>query len=294
VTGPGPLAGRGGHVVGAAVAAALAVAGAAVGSSCTACGHGSTVDRDKSETRLKLCEDFLRNRQLEAAAKECQRSLAHHPGNERAHNTLGLIAILRALALQKVLEVDDCLTGVDAEGLRKELDGHLFAADEHFDAAVKAAADYGEAQHNRGTVALLLDDPNAAVRHFEEALANSPRLESVPVTRAGLGWAFFLQGKHPQAAAELRKAVSFQPGLCLAEYRLARVYFARKEWENALQQLEAVVAQAELCPIQEAHLYLMKTYSELGLYANLARVLESCLAIAPRSCVAAQCRSAAP
>ena len=83
--------------------------------------------------------------------------------------------------------------------------------------------------------------------------------------------------------------MSFQPGLCLGHFRLGRVYFAREEWENARQQFERVVRES--CPIQDAYLFLMKTNIELGQGAELSQLQDQCVTMAPRSCVASQCRA---
>jgi lipopolysaccharide biosynthesis regulator YciM len=78
--------------------------------------------------------------------------------------------------------------------------------------------------------------------------------------------------------------------MCVAKYRLGRVYFAREEWNKALEQFQAV-AQDRACPIQEAQLYLLKTYRELGMGDEAPPVLTRCTEMAPRSCLAAQCQT---
>jgi hypothetical protein len=44
--------------------------------------------------------------------------------------------------------------------------------------------------------------------------------------------------------------------------------------------------------MQEAHLYLMKTYAQMGMIESIPTIEKSCVALAPDSCIAAQCRSA--
>lgn len=251
-------------------------------------GRGGPVDRDKSENRLRLCEDMVRTDNLEAAEVECDKSLAFNKCNEGAHNMHGVIDLLRANRTAHILEIDECLTGVDAEGLRDELDDHLAAADLHFARAVECASDYGEAYQNRCVVAILMESYDVAVKHCSDALAHATRLDNVALTHANLGWALFHAQEYPRAAAELRKAVSFQPQMCLAEYRLGRVYFARKEWEKAVRQFEKAVLELN-CPIQEGAYFLMLTYAELGLDAS--KMGDRCQQMAPNSCVAAKCRA---
>jgi len=259
-----------------------------------ACGSGQTVDRDRSMTRYELAVDFLSNRVYEAAVGEANKALGYDPGNHRARNLLGLVALLRASDLARILEIDDCLTGADAEGLGKKKDDHLLAAREQFVMATALKDDFGEAYQNQAQVDLLLGEYESSVAGYKVALANAAQLDNISLTRTNLGWAYFHLGDHPSAAAEMRQALRFQPSMCLAHYRLGRVYFARKEWDKALQEFEKVVVQAHDCPIQEAHLYLMKTYAETGLGASLPKLSEGCESLAPDSCVAAQCRAMVP
>jgi uncharacterized protein HemY len=76
--------------------------------------------------------------------------------------------------------------------------------------------------------------------------------------------------------------------MCVANYRLGRVYFGRKEWEKALQQFQAV-AQDPTCRMQEAHLYHLKTMVQLRHTSELGTAMEQCVSLAPKSCVAREC-----
>jgi tetratricopeptide (TPR) repeat protein len=235
-------------------------------------------DPAKSATRLDLAKDFLRKHQLEAADTECSRALAFNPANDEAYNVRGLVAMIRALDTQRTLEIDACLTGVDAEVTQRDLDGQLRKADSDFAAA------------NRGVVHNLLEDYAGASRYLGEALANPMRLDSPGLTRSHLGWALFHQQRYVDAAKELRQAVQFQPRMCVATYRLARVYFAREEWEKAAELFQ-ITSDDPACGSQEASLYLMKTRMQQGLVEDARRARDACLRLSPRSCVAAQCRA---
>src|ERR1041385_1027344 len=115
-------------------------------------------DVAKSSTRLDLAKDFLRKHQLEAADTECGRALAFNPANDEAYNTRGLVAMIRALDIQRSLEIDGCLTGVDAEVTQRDLDRFLHSADSAFAEATRLSPEYGEAWSNRGVVHNLLED----------------------------------------------------------------------------------------------------------------------------------------
>ena len=256
---------------------------------CTACGGNSQADKRKSFNRLELAKEQLGQGNLDGAETEANKALAFHKGNEEAHNLLGLLDIMRARNIIKLVEIDDCLTGVDGEALREEADQYLVNADAHFARAGELAPDFGEPFANRGVVAIQLDKYDDAVEYLTTALGLPHRLQNIGPVRANLGWAHFLREDYVQAAKELRQAEQFQPGLCLTSYRLGRVYFARKEWNKALSKFQGVTE--DNCPIQDAHLYLMKTYVELGMSTQLNQAQQNCSALAPNSCVAAQCRS---
>jgi tetratricopeptide (TPR) repeat protein len=247
-------------------------------------------DLAKSATRLDLAKDFLRKHQLEAAESECNRALAFNPANDEAYTLRGLVAMVRALDTQRTLEIEACLTGVDAEVTQRDLDGFLRKADGDFASAARLAPEYGEAWSNRGVVHTLLEDYTAAAEYLGQALGFPMRLDSPGLTRAHLGWALFHERKYVDAAKELRQAVQFQPNMCVATYRLARVYFAREEWEKAAELFQTT-SDDPACGSQEASLYLMKTRMQQGLVDDARRARDTCLKISPKSCIASQCRA---
>ena len=246
----------------------------------------------RSAKRLDIAKDFLHKHQLEAAEQECNRALALNPANDEALVVRGLVAMLHAIDTKRTMEIDGCLTGVDAEATEKDLDIFLSKADHDFESAAKLTPDYGEAWADRGVVHNLLDDHAAAAAYFRHALENPARLTSPALARADLGWSLFHLKDYVDAAKELRQAVQFQPNMCVATYRLARVYFARQEWEKAAELFQTASDDAS-CGSQEASLYLMKTRIQQGLVADVKQALASCLKISPQSCVAAQCRAVA-
>lgn len=247
-------------------------------------------DVKKSQTRLDLAKDFLTKRELEAAETEANRALALNPANDEAFNVRGLVHMIRAYEAKRTLEIDACLTGVDAEATHQDLDKFLQKAELDFAQAVKVTPDYGEAWANRGVVATLLEDYPTAVQHLTRALENPLRLVDPGLTRANLGWALFHQGKDVDAAKELRQVLQFKPGMCVATYRLARVYFAREQWDKAAESFETV-SNDPSCGSQEASLYLMKTRIAQGLVDDARRARDACLKISPQSCIAQQCRA---
>lgn len=247
-------------------------------------------DAAKSSTRLDLAKDFLRKHQLEAAETECNRALALNPQNDEAYVVRGLVSVVRAIDTQKTLEIESCLTGLDAEAMQTELDAALAKADKDFEAATKLNPDYGEAWANRGIVHNIQDDPATAAQYLTRALENPIRLDSPGLTRAHLGWSFYHQDKLVEAAKELRQSLQFQPNMCVATYRLARVYFAREEWEKAADLFQTV-SDDPACGSQEAGFYLMKTRLQQGLVNDARVARDACLKMSPQSCIAVKCRA---
>jgi tetratricopeptide (TPR) repeat protein len=247
-------------------------------------------DMAKSNKRLDICKDFLGKHELEAARTECGKAIALNKANDEAYVVRGLVSVVAAVDTQRTMEIDGCLTGLDLEATQKDLDKDLKAADADFERAARLTPDYGEAWSNRGVVHNLLDDYGTAAGYLTKALENPARLANPTLTRAHLGWSLFHQKQFVEAAKELRQALQFQPNMCVATYRLARVYFAREEWEKAAE-LFTTASEDPSCGSQEASYYLMKTRMQQGLAADALKARDACLKISPKSCVAAQCRA---
>jgi len=247
-------------------------------------------DRKRSNDRLDLAKDFFKKHELEAAETECNKAIAYDGSNDEAYLVRGLVQMVRAVDTQRTMEIDNCLTGLDRESTVKDLETALEKADRDFERAATIAPDYGEAWADRGVAHTLLEDYGPAVEYLTKALENPMRLTDPALTRAHLGWAYFHQQKYVEAAKELRQAKQFAPKGCVATYRLARVYFARQEWEKAAELFQTV-SDDPSCGSQEASYYLMKTRMQQGLAAGAKEARDACLKLSPQSCVAAQCRA---
>lgn len=245
---------------------------------------------EKSSKRLDICKDFLQKNDLEAANAECTKAIAYNTNNDEAYVVRGLIAFVRATAAKKSMEVDGCLTGVDAEATDKDLQTHLTKADQDFETAAKITPDYGDAWSHRGVIANLVESYADAQTYLTKALENPMRLANPALTRAHLGWSLFNQQNYVDAAKELRTALQFQPKMCVATYRLGRVYFARQEWEKAAEQFQTA-SDDPSCGSQEASYYLMKTRMQQGLVAEAKEAQASCLKLSPKSCIAVKCQA---
>ena len=244
----------------------------------------------KSNNRTELAKDFLGRNELSAAHLEATKAIKHDGSNAEAHSILGLVNFLRGVNNFRLLEVDDCLTGIDAEGLGLEMSDFFKQAQVSFHKATEIDAEYSEAYSNEASAAIQLDDYKLAIELNEKALAVPHRLINLGLTRANLGWARFKTGDAVGAAKDLRQSLQFNPEMCIAKYRLGRVYFEREEWNKALQQFRAVV-ETESCPLQEANLYFIRTMRQLSMNDEAQNAVEQCIALAPQSCIAAQCKA---
>ena len=259
------------------------------------CGAPQVNDK-KSHNRLELAKDFLARQDLSQARREAHKSLKFDAKNAEAHAILGLVDFLTALNNHRLLEIDDCLTGVDAVGMRQEMDASWKQADQNFARAVEFDPAYSEARNNQAKVAELLGDYERSIGLYLTALKIPHRLINLGLTRANLGWTRFRSGDMVGAAKDLRQALQFNAGMCVAKYRLGRVYFEREEWNNAVEQFRAVV-ESEGCGNQEAHLYLIRTMKQLSTIDSAEPfdfdgAVATCVSMAPKSCVAAQCQVA--
>jgi tetratricopeptide (TPR) repeat protein len=254
------------------------------------CGQHIEHSAEKSAKRLDIAKDFLRKNELEAAEAECNKAIAYNPSNDEAYVVRGLVSMVRAYDAKRVMEIDSCLTGLDAEATDRDLQAFLAKADVDFQEAAAVTPDYGEAWANRGIVHNLMTDYDSAATYLGKALENPMRLMNPSLTRAHLGWALFHQDKLVDAAKELRTAIQFQPKMCVATYRLGRVYFAREEWEKAAELFQTA-SEDPSCGSQEASYYLMRTRMQQGLVSEARRARDACLKISPKSCIATKCRA---
>jgi Tfp pilus assembly protein PilF len=254
------------------------------------CGAHIEHSPEKSAKRLDIAKDFLRKNELEAAEAECNKAIAYNPSNDEAYVVRGLISMVRAYDAKRSMEIDSCLTGLDAEATDKDLQAFLTKADVDFEEAAAVTPDYGEAWANRGIVHTLMTDYDSAADYLGKALQNPMRLMNPSLTRAHLGWALFHQDKLVDAAKELRTAIQFQPKMCVATYRLGRVYFAREEWEKAAELFQTA-SEYPSCGSQEASYYLMRTRMQQGLVSEARSARNACLKLSPHSCIATKCRA---
>jgi tetratricopeptide (TPR) repeat protein len=270
---------------------ALGVSLAAASSTVTSC--GGTRDVVRAQNRLDIARDLLGKGETVGAESEAKRALDHDPRSEEAENLLGLVHVLRAQQGTALIEKADCLSADDAAALRATADEHMRTAGKHFARASELAPDYGEAWANRAVVAMHFHDWDTAIEHGKRALGHLERLESAALTHANLGWAYHQKQDYVLAITELLQANQGPQYFCLGKYRLASVYFARKEFDKTAEALAPIFADASLCPpLQEAQYLGGQAYLRLRNHDAAQKAFSACVAMAPKSCQALECKKA--
>ncbi len=254
---------------------------------------GATRDTVRAQNRIEIAKDLLTKGEIAGAESEAKKALALDPRSDEAHNLLGLVHLSRARANQQLMEKADCLSAADAAALRAESDDEMRAAERELAIATENSPEYGEAWENRGVVAMYFHDWDRAIDMEHKALANLERLDSAPLARANLGWAYFQKGDLVHAMTELLQANQGGRYFCLGKYRLASVHFARKEWQEAADALAPVFKDDKLCPpLQEAQYLGGQTFLRLHDRDAAVRAFSSCVDMAPKSCQARECQRA--
>ena len=257
----------------------------------TAC--GASRDTVRAQNRLDIARDLLSKGEAVAAEAEAKRAVVYDAENEEAQNLLGLISVWRAQETAQLMEKSDCLSAEDASALRAQSDEHMRAAGTHFERATQLAPTYGEAWANRAVVAMYFHDWDHAIELGKQALANLERLESPALAHANIGWAYHQKRNSVMAVTELLQANQGPSYFCLGKYRLASVYFDRKEFDKSAEALAPIFANDKLCPpLQEAQYLGGQAFLRLRDRESAARAFNSCVSMAPRSCQARECQKA--
>ena len=253
------------------------------------CATRAKRDSDQSQIRYQLAVGYFQGHRVEAAIEELQKAIAADPQNAEAYNMLGLVALKQAYDYAAQVETFSCLKGIDEQSVRSEENAKLREAEMRFRKAIELRPNYAEAWNSLSVVALLLQAWDQAITAAENAL-KEPTYDAPIFARANLGWAYFHKKDLQNAWKELYESVSRAPTFCVGRYRLAKVYLERGEVEQAVDVIDPLVVDGKRCAIQEAFL-LAGLLQERRKNSEKARGLfHVCAEMAPRSCVADECR----
>ena len=267
------------------IAAAAAVA---VGFQLCGCATAPKREAEQSMIRYQLAADYFRGRRVEAAQVELQRALQLDTENADAHNLGGLMALEQGADSVRQAETAGCLHGQDAQAIRRDAASKFKEAEQWFRKATTLRPDFAEAWNNLSVAALNLEAYDEAASAAEMALRDVA-YASPELARANLGWAEYHRKNLNAAWKALHQAVSGAPGFCVGKYRLAKVYTDRGQLDEAVEQLDGLAADTA-CPIQEAFLLGGLVHQRRRELAKARGFFGRCAQMAPRACLAAECR----
>ena len=258
--------------------------------SLTACAtnSGPKRDPDQSYVRYQLGVEYFQGRRIEAAIEELNKALAADPENADAHNMLGIIALRQGHDYIEQAESAACLSGRDGDSVRQDAQQRFREAEAHLRNAVKFRREFAAAWNNLSVAELALGDWDAAITAASEALKDSTYAEP-EAARANLGWAYLQRRELQKAWKELHESVARAPKYCVGRYRLAKVFFERGDMEQASETIGPLLQDAR-CPIQDAVLLGGLVAQKRGERQQAKTLFGKCSSMAPRSCIANQCR----
>lgn len=248
--------------------------------------------RDSANNHYEIALGSAQAGSMDDAKKQLELALQAVPEHGNSHYLLGLIKLNEGRAIIEFIESEMCLTDAAADAQRGRADVLHREAHKSFS---RAAAAYdandpslGRAYNSMSVVSLYFHDYDRAHAELEQALDAQFYTEKYSAL-ANLGWAYYERGDLVAAMTELRQSVLMNPDYCVGRYRLAQVYLDYQMTEEALEEIERVIAD-ERCPIQDAHRIAGVARMRLGFGVGAAEAFEGCLALAPRSCLANACR----
>jgi type IV pilus assembly protein PilF len=248
--------------------------------------------RDSADNHYEIALGSAQTGSFDDAKKQLEMALTAVPEHANAHYLLGLIRLHEGRTIVEFIESEMCLLDAAADAQRVRADDLHRQAHESFAQAAAAFGDsdpgLGRAYNSMAVISLYFHDYERAEQELEQALAARFYTEKYSAL-ANLGWSFYERGDLIRAITELRQSVLMNPDYCVGRYRLAQVYLDYGMTEQALEEIERVIAD-ERCPIQDAHRVAGIARMRLGFGPDAAEAFQSCLELAPRSCLASACR----
>ena len=233
------------------------------------------------------------NGMFEDAKMNLERALTVDPRHAESHYLRGVLLLNEGRTIVDAIELQQCLTDRAADQQRERAESLHRQAAQSFEQAVQhfedGAAGRGRALNSMSVVALFFHETERAVEHARAALAEQFYTDRYSAL-SNLGWALHNEGDSISATAELRQAVLINPDFCVGRYRLAHVYLDAGWVEQALEEAESVI-ENDRCPIQDAYRIAGVARMRLGRTQEARQAFAACVELAPRSCLARDCRN---
>ncbi len=231
------------------------------------------------------------NGMFEDARRNLDRALAVDPKHADSHYLQGVLMLNEGKTIVDALESERCLEDASAQLQRERADQLHRQAAKAFEQAAdhypEGAAGRGRARNSLAVIDLFFHDDDAAIEHAESALGEQFYTDRYSAL-ANLGWAYYHKGDLIRATTELRQSVLINGDYCVGRYRLAQVYLDSGLPEQALEQAQQVV-EDQRCPIQDAHRIIGAAMLRLGKADDAQSAFQTCVSLAPRSCLATDC-----
>lgn len=228
---------------------------------------------------------------FEDAKLQLDKALRVNPEHADSYYLRGVLQLNEGKSIVDSIQIEQCLIDDASEQQLERAELLHHDALESFGAAVEhyeeGAAGKGRAYNSMAVVALYFHDAEAAIEHATKALEQQFYTDRYSAL-SNLGWAHYNLGDLVSATAELRQAVMINPDFCVGQYRLSQVYLDAKQPEKAAQHAQFVI-ENDRCPIQDAHRILGVAHMRMGVTEPAAQAFQSCVTLAPRSCLARDC-----
>lgn len=253
-------------------------------------GQDDTTTADK---HYQVALASFHNGMYEDAKLQLRRALQSNAAHPESLYLQGIIHLNEGRTIVDAVEMQRCLRDEAADQQRRRAEASHRKAHEFFgraaDAFEEGSAGRGRAKNSMAVVSLFFHDYEQAQKEARGALDNQFYTERYSAL-SNLGWAYYEEGKLIEATTELRQAVMLNPDYCVGHYRLAQVYLETGLVDEAVEQANLVLT-SDRCPIQDVHRVLGVAHLRLGADGDAQEFFETCVDLAPRSCLALDCQA---
>jgi Tfp pilus assembly protein PilF len=239
----------------------------------SACGGPASAEQVmRAQKEYELAVGLMGEQNIPAAFEHLFKAIELDPRNPETHQLLGNLYLLRG----------------DFEPAEAELRKARELAESNPSYGVPFVA---EVDNSIGVVLVHQARYGEAVTVLKAAATNilnrSPHL-----AWGNLGWAYYEQGRYPEAVEALAQSVRFQERFCLGYFRLGQTYLALRDYERAEDALtRCLEVPDEGCQrLQEAWHLRGEARTRLGLRHDAIADFERCVELAAGSRAGKACR----
>ncbi|PID38074.1 MAG: hypothetical protein CSA24_01800 [Deltaproteobacteria bacterium] len=245
-----------------------------------------------SRSYYLLGRDYFAKKQPSLAKSELLKAIKHNPDNGEAHQLLGVIFFLEGVHASNFIDRRQCIKGDAAKDQLAEANAAFRLAAKHLDRVVKLSKKTKKAESDAlnylANIALHFERYDKAIKLCDQALDNILYRDRY-LALGARGQAYFKQGDLKSAARDLRQSLFHKPTFCLGRYWLAKVYYARKQYDAAAAELLKVTADKR-CPLQEAYQLLGLCYLKQRKSEEARALFQQCVTRNPKSCISQECK----